>query len=285
MKKSFKDLIKGIVTSSIAAIAGTHGADAAPVVTFNDIDTDSEKEVFGGAKKDLSYKLMLQINSDDSYALSGHRSHSSHRSHRSHSSHRSGSSHYSHSSHYSSTTTTSSSSTTSSSTSTYVSPSSYTVGSRVMKKDLYGADIKQLTDWLVKCEYLKASQVYKNTSGYVVYNDDVVNAVKAFQKDMGLSVDGSAGSTTIEKLKAYAASYYKLGDRVLKVGMTGTDVSQMKNYLIDKGYLEGPKAKGAILFDANIENGLKAFLADVGLDWNGQTDSDIVFYVKKQYND
>ena len=43
MKKSFKDLIKGIVTSSIAAIAGTHGADAAPVVTFNDIDTDSEK--------------------------------------------------------------------------------------------------------------------------------------------------------------------------------------------------------------------------------------------------
>lgn len=154
-----------------------------------------------------------------------------------------------------------------------------------MKKDLYGADIKQLTDWLVKCEYLKASQVYKNTSGYVVYNDDVVNAVKAFQKDMGLSVDGSAGSTTIEKLKAYAASYYKLGDRVLKVGMTGTDVSQMKNYLIDKGYLEGPKAKGAILFDANIEKGLKAFLADVGLDWNGQTDSDIVFYVKKQYND
>ena len=285
MKKSFKDLIKGIVTSSIAAIAGTHGADAAPVVTFNDIDTDSEKEVFGEDKKDLSYKLMLQINSDDSYALSGHRSHSSHRSHRSHSSHRSGSSHYSHSSHYSSTTTTSSSSTTSSSTSTYVSPSSYTVGSRVMKKDLYGADIKQLTDWLVKCEYLKASQVYKNTSGYVVYNDDVVNAVKAFQKDMGLSVDGSAGSTTIEKLKAYAASYYKLGDRVLKVGMTGTDVSQMKNYLIDKGYLEGPKAKGAILFDANIEKGLKAFLADVGLDWNGQTDSDIVFYVKKQYND
>ena len=58
MKKSFKDLIKGIVTSSIAAIAGTHGADAAPVVTFNDIDTDSEKEVFGEAKKDLSYKLV-----------------------------------------------------------------------------------------------------------------------------------------------------------------------------------------------------------------------------------
>ena len=285
MKKSFKDLIKGIVTSSIAAIAGTHGADAAPVVTFNDIDTDSEKEIYGEAKKDLSYKLMLQINSDDSYALSGHRSHSSHRSHRSHSSHRSGSSHYSHSSHYSSTTTTRSSSTTSSSTSTYVSPSSYTVGSRTMKKDLYGADVKQLTEWLVKCEYLKPSLVYKNSSGYIVYDENVVAAVTAFQKDMGLTADGLAGSTTVEKLKSYAASYYKLGDRVLKVGMTGTDVAQMKNYLIDKGYLEGPKVKGAILFDANIEKGLKTFLADVGLDWNGQTDSDIVFYVKKQYND
>ena len=286
MKKSFKDLIKGIVTSSLAAIAGTHGAEAAPVVTFNDSDTDMDKVSFGEAKKDLSYKLLLQINDDDSYSLSGHRSHSSHRSHRSHSSHRSGSSHYSHSSHYSSTTTTTTRSTTSSSSSsTYVSPSSYTVGSRVMKKDLYGADVKQLTDGLVKSEYIKSSQVKKNTSGYVLYDDTVFEAVKAFQKDMGLTADGIAGSTTCDKLEAYAKTYYKLGDRVLKVGMSGTDVAEMKNYLIDKGYLQGTTVKGAILFDTTIENALKAFLADVGLEWAGQTDSDIVFYVKKKYND
>ena len=106
MKKSFKDLIRGIVATSIAAIAGTHGAEAAPTVSFNDSDLDLDIASVGEAKKDLSYKLMLKINSDNTYDIAGHRSHSSHRSHRSHSSHRSGSSHYSHSSHYSSTTTT-----------------------------------------------------------------------------------------------------------------------------------------------------------------------------------
>lgn len=282
MKKSFKDLIKGIVMSSLAAIAGTHGTDAAPAVKFNDTDADSDEFSFGEVKKDLSYKLLLQINSDDSYSLSGHRSHSSHRSHRSHSSHRSGSSHYS---HYSSTTTTRSSSTMSGNSSTYVSPSSYKIGSRVMKKDLYGSDVKQLTDWLVKCDYLDSSMVTKNSSGYVVYDDVVVTSVKEFQKDMEILVDGNAGQITVDKLKAYADAYHKLGDRILKVGMSGTDVSEMKNYLIDKGYLEAPKAKGAILFDVTIENGLKSFLADVGLEWLGQTNSDIVFFVKKKYDD
>ncbi|MDE5732259.1 MAG: peptidoglycan-binding protein [Bacteroidales bacterium] len=272
MKKNFKDLIRGIMASSIAAIAGTHGADAVPVVTFNDSDTDSDQFAFGDAKKDLSYKLLLQINDDDSYSLSGHRSHSSHRSHRSH---RSGSS------HYSSTTATRSNSTTSA----YVSPSSYTAGSRVMKKDLYGSDVKQLTDWLVKCEYLKPSQVSKNYSGYVVYNDDVAGAVKSFQKDMKLAVDGLAGPATVAKLKEYAANYYKLGERVLKVGMSGTDVSEMNNYLIDKGYSEGEKLAGAILFDVKIENALKAFLADEGLEWTGETNPDIVSCLKKKCDD
>ena len=154
-----------------------------------------------------------------------------------------------------------------------------------MKKDLYGADIKQLTDWLVKCEYMNALQVKKNTSGYVLYDNNVVEAVRTFQKDMGLTADGIAGTTTCNKLKAYAESYYKLGDRVLRVGMSGTDVTEIKNYLIDNGYLQDATAKGAILFDTTIENALKAFLADVGLEWAGQTDSDIVFYVKKKYND
>ena len=99
MKKSLSDIIKGVIASSVAAIAGTHGADAAPAFTFKDVDGDATKEANAEVKKDLSYKLLLTMNSDDSYMLSGHRSHSSHSSHRSHSS---GSSHYSHSSHSSS---------------------------------------------------------------------------------------------------------------------------------------------------------------------------------------
>ncbi len=152
-------------------------------------------------------------------------------------------------------------------------------------RNLYGADVKQLTDLLVKCDYLQSSKVSKNSSGYVLYDEDVIDAVKRFQKDIGISVDGNAGTTTISKLKAFASTYYKLGDRVLSVGMNGTDVAEMRNYLIDKGYLTGTPSKKAITFDTVIEAGLKAFLNDVGLEWNGKTDSDIVFYVKKKYDD
>ena len=65
MKKSFKDLIKSVVATSIAAIAGTHGAEAAPVVSFNDSDDDAHQEEIGKVNNDLSYKLMLTFNSED----------------------------------------------------------------------------------------------------------------------------------------------------------------------------------------------------------------------------
>lgn len=286
MKKSFKDLIRGIVATSIAAIAGTHGAEAAPTVSFGDLNLDLDVESMSDAKKDLSYKMLLKLNSDNSYDLVGHRSHSSHRSHRSHSSHRSGSSHYSHSSHYSSTTTTrGTSSSSSSSSSLYASPSSYKLGTRTLNKDLYGSDVKLLTDNLVKCEYLDKSKVKTNYSGYVVYDENVVDAVKRFQKDMGLTADGIAGTTTITKLTAYAENFKKLGDRALSVGMSGTDVTEMKNLLIEKGYIEGAASKGVSTFDVTLETALKAFLNDVGIEWTGKTDSDIVFYLKKRYND
>lgn len=285
MKKSFKDLIKGIVATSIAAIAGTHGADAVPSVTFSESDLDLDMVSQGESKKDLSYKLVLKINSDNTYDIAGHRSHSSHRSHRSHSSHRSGSSHYSHSSHYSSTTTTRSTSGSISSFSSSVSPSSYRLGSRTLNKDLYGADVKLLTDNLVKYGYMNKSKVKTNYLGYVIYDENVVDAVKRFQKDMGLIADGIVGSTTISKLTAYEENFKKLGDRVLSVGMFGTDVTEMKNLLIEKGYLEGAESKGVSTFDVKLETALKAFLNDIGIEWAGKTDSDIIFYLKKKYND
>lgn len=40
MKKNFKNLIKRIIATSIAAIAGTHGAEAIPMVSFNESDLD-----------------------------------------------------------------------------------------------------------------------------------------------------------------------------------------------------------------------------------------------------
>lgn len=295
MKKTFCDLIKGIITSSVAAIASIHGADAAPVVKFNDSSEDALKEESNSVKKDLSYKLMLNINSDDEYYLSGHRSHSSHRRH---SSHRSGSSHYS--SHYSSSSTTRSTSTTSTSrtTSTSSKKSStsntastslgiFSYGSRTMIKDLFGSDVKTASDHLVKLGYLKSSQITKNASGHVQFNEDMVEATKLYEKDKGITEDGTINKETATALASDALNYRELGSRDLTLGMSGTDVTEMRNLLIDKGYIEG-SAQGkyeSSSFDTHLLDALKAFLDDIGLEWENKVDSQIVRFLKKNYDD
>ena len=52
MKKSFRDMIKSIVATSVAAIAGTHGADAAPDYRFNEAPDNSNVEENHSIKKD-----------------------------------------------------------------------------------------------------------------------------------------------------------------------------------------------------------------------------------------
>ena len=49
---------------------------------------------------------------------------------------------------------------------------------------------------------------------------------------------------------------YNLGDRILKKQMQGYDVTQLKNILIDKGYLSGKLLKGTSLFDEETEKAL-----------------------------
>lgn len=298
MKKSLSDLIKGVIASSVAAIAGTHGADAAPAYTFKDAQSDATKEANAEVKKDLSYKLLLTMNADESYMLSGHRSHSSHSSHRSHSS---GSSHYSHSSHsssshyssshYSSSTTTttkpstSSSSSSSSIMSTYKSSGSYTIGDRPIKKDVYGSDVKTASDYLVKLGYLNEDKISMNSSGYVVCDDAFVEAISSFEKDNSMAVDGALSILELSTLKSVAAEFKNLGDRELTVGMKGTDVAQMRNLLIEKKYIEAEPVKVAILFDNELLGYLKRFLEDIGLDWEGKVDSQMVYFLKKKYDE
>ena len=152
---------------------------------------------------------------------------------------------------------------------------------------MYGSDVKTASDYLVKLGYLKSSQVSKNTSGYVVYNRDMIDAVKAYEKDKGLTIDGQISKTTASSLSSDASSYRELGSRDLTVGMSGTDVAQMKNLLIDKQYIEGtPLGKcESILFSTALLDKLKLFLDDIGLEWEGKVDSQIVHFLKKKYDD
>ena len=102
--------------------------------------------------------------------------------------------------------------------------------SRTLSINTYGADVKALTDLLVKHKYIARSSVGTNYLGYVVYDLEVRNAVRAFQKDAGLSQDGIAGNATITQLQTWVPKVYNLGDRVLKKRNAGRGCNPTEKY-------------------------------------------------------
>lgn len=150
-----------------------------------------------------------------------------------------------------------------------------------MSLNSYGADVKALVDLLIRHKYIEKTSVSTNNSGYVVFDSEVRSAVRAFQKDVGIAQDGIAGSSTISRLQVWVSENYDLGDRLLKRGMRGTDVTQLKNILIDKEFMEKPFVKGKIVFDIEIERALKKFQDSIGIDASGQTDTQTLYFLKK----
>ena len=76
MKSRLKKLLKGVIVSSMATLANTYGAEAMPTYQFSDNPSDDATDEYGESSKNGSIKMLLHLNSDDTYALSGHRSHS-----------------------------------------------------------------------------------------------------------------------------------------------------------------------------------------------------------------
>lgn len=274
MKKNFRKLFRGIFLTSMTSLANTHGAEAMPKYLIADNDNDDDVVELSKIKNVNSVKLLLKFSGSDDYELAAHRSHSSHRSHRSgsgggHYSHMSHSSHSSSSSHYSSATSSSSSSRSS---------RTYSLGERTIRHGVSGLDVKELSDLLLKHDYITTSDLDKDTDGHIRCNTTMTKAIKSFQQDAKLTADGIAGNTTIQKLK----SWHNLGDRLLKRGMTGHDVTQLKNILIAKKFLTGALVKGEILFDELIENAVREFQNGKGIDATGQADTQTIFFLKKQ---
>jgi peptidoglycan hydrolase-like protein with peptidoglycan-binding domain len=114
-------------------------------------------------------------------------------------------------------------------------------------------------------------------------------AIRNFQRTCGISVDGKAGPATITRIRNYVPAETQtdnnnlsLGDRELKKGMTGSDVTQLKNILIDKEYLSGESAIGITTFDQSIHNAVVAFQRAIGIDANGIVNAQTVYFLKKQ---
>ncbi len=92
-------------------------------------------------------------------------------------------------------------------------------------------------------------------------------AVRHFQQNRGLSVDGRVGEETY---RALAEARWSLGDRVLRYDperpMRGDDVTNLQERLLELGYDAG-RADG--ILGPETETGLRAFQRDYGLTADG----------------
>ena len=107
-----------------------------------------------------------------------------------------------------------------------------------------------------------------------IYGDSTVSAVKAFQRNNGLSADGQAGEQTQTKLYSSSAKYannpVNKADpdqaRSLSLGMTGNDVYALQERLIELRYLSGV-ADG--VYGPETQEAVAAYQKNNGLEADG----------------
>lgn len=121
-----------------------------------------------------------------------------------------------------------------------VSASAQSGGYVLLKQGSSGLEVRKLQGRLAELGYYAGG-----VDG--LYGESTVNAVKAFQRNNGLSGDGQAGEQTQSKLYGSSARYANnpvaTADpeqaRSLSVGMTGNDVYALQQRLIELRYLTG----------------------------------------------
>lgn len=298
MKATSKKIIRTLLLS--ATVALFHGSAKADVKKSLSLDLepgtgngDLNPEVSKG-KKPVVKNVYKILRSGDAKLIAGHRSHSSHSSHSSHRS--SGGGHYSHSSssygsHYSSSSSSygshysssSSSYGSSSSSSTYKpakpkakTAGDYSLGDRILSLGIHGSDVDALVQYLERNIYLIPGTVSKKGS-FHVYDSNVVNAVKHFQKDAGLAQTGKVTSSQLTELRSWSPSKttIPLGFRSLSAaeGTSGYDVDELVNLLIKAGFSPNPallkKAGDHYIYSSDIVTAVKVFQAFCSLSPTG----------------
>jgi N-acetylmuramoyl-L-alanine amidase len=100
-----------------------------------------------------------------------------------------------------------------------------------------------------------------------VFDDELAEAIRHFQQDQGLLVDGVVNDETYQRLEE---ARWELGDRVLFRSsgklMAGDDVADLQTKLAELGFETG-RVDG--LFGRNTENALKEFQRSMGLTQDG----------------
>ncbi len=141
----------------------------------------------------------------------------------------------------------------------------------LLKRGASGLDVRKLQGRLAELGYYAGG-----VDG--IYGETTVDAVKAFQRNNGLSGDGQAGAQTQSKLYSTSARYASHPvatadpeeSRTLSVGMSGNDVYALQERLIELRYLSGV-ADG--VFGIETQNALIEFQKNNNLTADGNAGS------------
>lgn len=77
----------------------------------------------------------------------------------------------------------------------------YKLGERVIMQGDSGTDVKTLAGILVKKLYLDENDIIYAADGTVLYDGEILRALRTFQKVSGIYSDGIVGSTTVKALR------------------------------------------------------------------------------------
>lgn len=131
---------------------------------------------------------------------------------------------------------------------------------RVLKEGVRGDDVTYLQQALKELGYFKV-----DVTGY--FGSHTAEAVKAFQRAQGLTVDGKAGDKTWAKLQAVAGGVNSAASySSLREGSSGDAVRELQRLLKSAGFLTG-SVDGK--FGAQTEKAVKALQDKYGLAVDG----------------
>jgi peptidoglycan DL-endopeptidase LytE len=108
------------------------------------------------------------------------------------------------------------------------------LGDQTLRSGMKNNDVKQLQ------QVLKQKGYFKNSTTTTYFGTVTKQAVVNFQKANKLAVDGIAGPATFKALNVSNSnqSSHTVSNKLLKQGMTGSDVQKLQQILKQKGYFK-----------------------------------------------
>ena len=106
------------------------------------------------------------------------------------------------------------------------------LGDQVLKSGMNHEDVQVLQQHLVDLKYLDLNE----TTTY--YGEQTIKAVRDFQKDHGLNVDGIFGQDSFDVLQELVYFEPLVYNRLLKEGLSGEDVQALQERLKALGFLD-----------------------------------------------